>query len=89
MALGAPVSAVARLVVARAALFVGIGVLVGGLVSLWASKFVTTLIYGLQPRDLATLVASAAVLTVVAACATWVPTRSAMSTEPASILRDM
>jgi predicted permease len=89
MALGAPVSAVARLVVARAALFVGIGVLLGGLVSLWAAKFVTTLIYGLHPRDLTTLLASAAVLTVVAAFATWVPTRSAMRTDPASVLRDM
>lgn len=89
IALGAPAASVARLVLTRAALLVGAGSLLGAVISLWASKFVTTLIYGLHPRDLTTLIASAAVLTVVAACATWVPTRSAMHTDPASILRDI
>ena len=89
IALGAPAASVARLVLTRAAVLVGPGLCCGAAISLWASKFVTTLIYGLHPRDLTTLVASAAVLTVVAACATWVPTRRAMRTDPASILRDI
>ncbi len=89
IALGAPSASVARLVLTRAAVLVGAGCLVGAAVSLWASKFVSTLIYGLQARDLTTLVASAAVLVVVASCATWVPTRRAMGTDPAPILRDM
>ena len=89
IALGAPAASVARLVLTRAALLVCAGSMLGAAISLWASTFVTTLIYGLQPRDLATLVASTAVLTVVAACATWVPTNGAMRTDPASILRDI
>ena len=32
-------------------LLVGIGVIAGAGVSLWASKFVATLLYGLEPRD--------------------------------------
>jgi ABC-type lipoprotein release transport system permease subunit len=63
--------------------------MLGAAVSLWASKFVVTLIYGMPPRDLSTLVVSTAVLMLVAGCATWVPTRRAMRTDPASILRDM
>ena len=88
MALGAPASAVARLVVVRAALLVGVGVLLGGGVGLWASKFVSTLIYGLQPRDVTTLAGSAAVLVIVSAGATWLPVQRAMSTDPGSVLRD-
>jgi putative ABC transport system permease protein len=89
LALGAPGASVARLVLARVTLLVGAGAMLGATISLWASKFVVSLIYGMQPRDLTTLVASAVVLTLVAACATWVPTRRAMRTDPASILRDM
>jgi len=89
IALGAPAASVARLVLARATLLVFAGSMLGVTISLWASKFVVTLIYGMPPRDLTTLVASTAVLTLVAACATWVPTRRAMRTDPASILRDM
>jgi hypothetical protein len=39
-----------------------VSVLVGAGASVWASKFVATLLYGLEPRDPATLVGSAAVL---------------------------
>lgn len=89
IALGASAGSVARLVLTRAALLVAAGSLLGAAVSLWASKFVARLIYGLPPRDLTTLMASAAVLVVVAAWAAWIPTRRAIRTDPASILRDM
>ena len=51
MALGAAPGGVVRLVLSRVTLLVGIGVLVGGGISVWASKFVATLLYGLEPRD--------------------------------------
>src|SRR5207247_2511073 len=44
---------------------------------LWASKFVATLLYGLEPRDPATLAAAAAVLAIVAATAGWLPAHRA------------
>jgi len=89
IALGASATSVARLVLARAALLVGAGSILGAALSLGAAKFVTSLIYGLRSRDLITVIASAVVLTAVAACATWIPTRRALRTDPAAILRDM
>src|SRR4030095_14553897 len=59
MALGAAPSGVVRMVLRRVASLVGIGVALGAGISVWASQFVTTLLYGLQPRDPATLVLAA------------------------------
>ena len=69
-------------------ILVGIGVLVGAGVSIWASKFVATLLYGLEPRDPATLLGSAAVLAAVGAVAGWLPARRASRIDPAEVLRD-
>ena len=44
---------------------------------LWASRFVETLLYGLQPRDPLTLVAAALVLGTIGALAGWLPARRA------------
>jgi ABC-type antimicrobial peptide transport system permease subunit len=63
-------------------------VLVGAGVSLWASKFVATLLYGLEPRDPVTLIASAIVLASVGALAGWLPARRASRIDPAEVLRD-
>jgi predicted permease len=88
MALGAAPAGVVRLVLSRVSLLVGIGVLVGAGVSLWASQFVTTLLYGLEPRDPATLVASSATLAFVGALAGWLPAHRASRIDPAEVLRD-
>src|SRR5262249_28529810 len=47
MALGAAPGGVVRMVLSRVTLLVGIGVVVGAAVSVWASRFVETLVYGL------------------------------------------
>jgi predicted permease len=87
MALGAAPGGVIRLVMARVSLLVGIGVVVGAGVSLWASKFVASLLYGLQPRDPATLIGAALVLSAVGALAGWLPAWRASRTDPAEVLR--
>jgi predicted permease len=87
MALGAGSGSVMRLVLARIALLVCEGVIIGTAVSLWASKFVAALIYGLQPRDPATLIGTTVVLAVVAGLAGWVPARRAMRIDPVAVLR--
>ena len=55
MALGADSVGRRALVLRRVAWLVAIGVVAGAAISLWASKFVSTLLYGLEPRDPMTL----------------------------------
>jgi ABC-type antimicrobial peptide transport system permease subunit len=88
MALGAAPGGVVRLVLSRVTLLVGIGVLIGAGVSVWAAKFVETLLYGLEPRDPATLVGSAVVLAAVGAAAGWLPAYRASRIDPAEVLRE-
>ena len=88
MALGAAPSGVVRLVLRRVALLVSFGVMLGAGISVWASRFVTTLLYGLQPRDPATLVLAALVLSLIGAMAGWIPARRAARIDPAQVLRE-
>jgi ABC-type antimicrobial peptide transport system permease subunit len=88
LALGAAPESVIRLVLGRVSALVGIGIVVGAGLSLWAAQFVSTLLYGLEPRDPATLVASAGVLAAVGAIAGWLPARRASRIDPAEVLRD-
>ena len=77
-----------RLVLSRVTLLVGAGVMVGAAVSVWAAQFVSALLYGLEPRDPATLAGSAAVLAAVGALAGWLPAYRASRIDPAEVLRD-
>lgn len=45
-----------RLVLSRVCVLVMVGVIIGSGVSWWASRFVAALLYGLEPRDPATLI---------------------------------
>ena len=87
MALGATSIAILRLVVARVAVLVGIGILIGAGVSAWASTFVATLLYGLDPRDPLTFLGAAAILMTVGAFAAWLPAYRATRLDPAVVLR--
>jgi ABC-type antimicrobial peptide transport system permease subunit len=87
MALGADAAGVIRLVIARIALLVGVGLIMGTGLSLWAARFVGTLLYGLEPHDPITLLGAAVALVVVAAMAAWVPARRAARIDPADVLR--
>jgi putative ABC transport system permease protein len=88
MALGAASGGVVRLVLRRVALLVGAGVVIGTAVCLWAAKFVATLLYGLEPRDPATLVSATLILVGIGAAAGWVPAYRASRIDPAEVLRD-
>jgi predicted permease len=88
LALGAAPSGVVSMVLRRVAILVTIGVIAGAGVSLWASRFITTLLYGLQPRDPVTLAGAAATLAVIGALAGWLPARRASRIDPAQVLRD-
>ena len=88
MALGAAPSSVVRLVLGRVTMLVAIGVIVGTGISLWATRFVAALLYGLEPRDPITLVGSAVILATVGAIAGWLPAYRASRIDPAEVLRD-
>ncbi|HSL22152.1 MAG TPA: ABC transporter permease [Vicinamibacterales bacterium] len=88
MALGAAPARVIRLVMRRLAVLIAIGVLLGTLGSLSASRFVGALLYGLEPRDPSTLAGAAALLVAVSALAGWMPARRASKIDPAAVLRE-
>jgi putative ABC transport system permease protein len=88
MALGAAPAGIIRLVLSRVTLLVGIGVMAGAGVSIWASRFVATLLYGLGPHDPMTLVGAAIVLGIVGGAAGWLPAYRASRIDPAEVLRD-
>jgi predicted permease len=87
MALGANAAGVVRLVLSRVAWLVGLGVAAGIALSLWASRFVSALLYGLEATDRLTLVAAGALLVCVGMLAGWLPARRAARTDPTVVLR--
>jgi predicted permease len=88
IALGATRASVVRLVLARVSRLVGAGIVVGLASGAWASRFVATLLFGLEPDDPGTLVAAAATLALIGAVAGWLPAHRASRLDPTRILRD-
>jgi ABC-type antimicrobial peptide transport system permease subunit len=88
MALGATRVSVVRLVLARVSRLVGAGIVVGLAIGAWASRFVATLLFGLEPGDTGTLAASAATLALISAIAGWLPAHRASRLDPTRILRE-
>ncbi|HYN07661.1 MAG TPA: ABC transporter permease [Vicinamibacterales bacterium] len=88
MALGAVPRRVLGLVLRRVAILVTLGVIVGTGVSVWASRYVSTLLFGLEPRDPVTLAGAALVLGAIGALAGWVPALRASRIDPARVLRE-
>jgi hypothetical protein len=88
IALGAEAGSVARLVLFRALRLATLGLAIGAAVSLWASRFVGSLLFGLEPGDLPTLVAAAVTLAGICVLAAGLPARRASRIDPAQVLRE-
>ena len=88
IALGASRANVIRLVVSRVALLVSIGAAAGIAASLWLSRFIATLLYGLEPRDPMTLLGAVVVLMAVGLGAGALPATRAARIDPAAVLRE-
>jgi ABC-type antimicrobial peptide transport system permease subunit len=87
MALGSAPAGVIRLVLGRVALLVASGVVLGAAAAWYETQLVSTLLFGVPPRDLATLVGSAVILALIGALAGWIPARRASLIDPAVVLR--
>ncbi len=88
MAIGAAPKRILGLVLGRVGLQIGVGVVIGGAISLWAARFVESLLYGLPARDPMTFAVAAAVLALIGILAGWLPARRAAAIDPARVLRD-
>ncbi|MGH9143447.1 MAG: ADOP family duplicated permease [Vicinamibacterales bacterium] len=87
-ALGASPGAVVLLVVSRVAKLVASGAVIGAALSIWASQFVAVLLYGVEPRDPATLAGATVILMVVGAAAGLLPAYRASRVGPSEVLRE-
>jgi putative ABC transport system permease protein len=87
MALGAQRSRVVRLVLGEVAILIGIGVVVGAVLTLAGGKAATSLLYGLAARDPVTLVTAALLLAAIGFAASFVPTHRATRVDPMVALR--
>ncbi len=88
LALGAAPGAIVMLVLRRAAILITAGIALGALISLWTSRFVAPLLFGLQPRDPLTMVAGILLLAATGALAAWLPARRSSRIDPAQTIRN-
>ena len=88
MALGSPRAAVLRLVMRQGAALVGIGLALGLLVALVSGRWLSSVLYGVNGADPATLAAVSLVLGAAALLACLLPARRASRVDPMVALRN-
>jgi putative ABC transport system permease protein len=88
MALGASASRVVSMVVLRGVMLSAAGLLLG-IASAWAlARIMSRLLFGVAATDPGTYAAVAALLSVIAAAACWIPARRAVRIDPITVLRE-
>lgn len=88
MALGADRGRVIALVLREAATLIAAGLAIGGLLAVWTGRTAATLLYEVKPYDAISIAGSAALLTLVAMAAAFVPARRAAAVDPMNALRE-
>jgi putative ABC transport system permease protein len=86
-ALGATTGDVMRLVIGNAARLIGVGIVIGLVLAAASSRLITTMLFGVQPLDVATFASVAIVLAITAALAIAGPAWRAARIDPAAVLR--
>jgi putative ABC transport system permease protein len=87
MALGANSDQILRLFLRHGLVVVAVGIGSGLLAAVAATRSLATLVFGVTPRDPATIAAVAVLLTGVTLLASYLPARSATRVDPAEALR--
>jgi ABC-type antimicrobial peptide transport system permease subunit len=88
MALGAERRHMLADAVASGATLVGIGVVVGTLLSLGVGRVLRSLLFEVQPDDVVSLTVSVLVLSTVGLLASYAPARLVLRVDPAIALRE-
>jgi putative ABC transport system permease protein len=88
MALGAGRADVTAMILRKAATLLMMGLALGAALSLAAASAASSLLFGLKPRDPATLAIAAAVLAAVALGASYLPARRAAGLDPIASLKN-
>jgi putative ABC transport system permease protein len=87
MALGARPADVLRQILSRGLTLTLAGAAIGIGASVWLTRVLRALLFGVSPTDPLTFTAVALFLVVIALASCWLPARAAMRIEPASALR--
>ena len=87
LAIGGTPSHVLGLIVRHVSWVVGIGVSLGLAGALTAARSMRSLLFGIEPWDPLSQMATIALLGAVAVAAAWIPARRAMRVDPATVLR--
>lgn len=87
MAIGASRADILRIMLAYSGRLTATGLVIGIALAIGATRLLTTLLYGVSPLDPKAFVAVAAILTMVALLASYLPARRAAAVDPAIALR--
>jgi len=88
LALGASPNIIRALVLREGMALAGIGVVVGIVVALALTRYLSTLLYTVKPTDPAVFAAVSGLLVVAAAAGCWFPARRATTVDPVLVLRE-
>ena len=88
MAMGASPGNVQAMILKQCAALVAVGLAVGVLISLAASRAIRSMLFGVSPADTLTFILVPAVLAMVAMVACWIPGLRAVRISPAVALRE-
>jgi putative ABC transport system permease protein len=87
MALGADRGRILGMIAREVAVLLGAGLAAGTLITLWATRAVGELLFGLRPDDPTTLLMAVAVLAAASTAATYLPALRAARLDPTEALR--
>jgi predicted permease len=87
MALGASREATALMILRDTTRLAGMGLGLGIVLAIAASRLESSVVFGVQPLDPISIAAAIGILTMAAAAASWLPARRAASIEPMQALR--
>lgn len=88
MALGAQRVSILELVLSQGARLIGIGIAIGIGVAFLVARSLTSLLYGVKPHDLPTLLGASVVLGLLGLLACAVPALRATQVDPIIVLRN-